>query len=258
MDFESLSLDSLTDVLLSTPIPDLTSCCKTSKRIEQICASDSFWPKRITQDFPTSVANKPVDLSWKDWYIQMSEFQIDLIQLDSNDREAYITEEILPEVLKQLKILEQRSTELAKIYFSGEWDSNQTDFEEQSNRLEVGVISPSKFVALILFRFVRIMVDDRQDLLDNDLFDYYYDLNEEERKITFEEYKKIPIPLSKFLNMLSENEQQYMNCFNLSDEFKCKLGYGERKEVIKKRIHEVNIWTLPRLEKAMQDDINWR
>lgn len=260
MDFETLSIDSLTDILLQTPIADLTQLCTTNKRVQEICFSDSFWQKRLAQDFPNEVAKKPANLSWKDWYINVSEFKIDFLKLEYEDsREEYLLEKVIPEIFKQLRILEKRSIDPPKIYFSGEGDSNQTTFERASNHLELGVVSSSKFVALILLRFVRIIIDDHQTMLDEDLFSRHYDLGEEKRKlITEEEFNKIPIPISEFLELLSHHEDQYLSSFDLSDEFKVKLGYGKNKQVIRKRLHEVNIWTLPRIEQAFSEDINWR
>lgn len=261
MDFETLSTDSLTDVLLQTPIADLTQLCTTNKRVQQICASDSFWQKRLLLDFPKAT-EKPAEIAWKDWYINVSEFKIDLIRLESDEREEYITEEVLPEVFKQLKLLEGRSNDPAQMYFSGEGDSNQGSFEHASNHLELGVISTSKFVALILLRFVRIVFDEREDLFDINLFDHcydlYHDLDPAERAFcTVKDLQKVPVALSEFLHILSKQEATYMSSFGLSDEFSVKLGSGKRKQVIKKRIHQVDVWTLPRIEKAFAEDLSW-
>lgn len=52
-----------------------------------------------------------------------------------------------------------------KLYFSGEYDSNQTKFEYASNYLEVGVSSNNEIVGLVLLRLLRIIIDKNTKLL---------------------------------------------------------------------------------------------
>ena len=54
--------------------------------------------------------------------------------------------------------LQNRSGE-DRVYFSGEFDSNQTEFEKLSNHLEIGVIAPTKIEGLVLLRLLRMIVD---------------------------------------------------------------------------------------------------
>jgi hypothetical protein len=57
-----------------------------------------------------------------------------------------------------------------KSIFSGEYDSNQAKFEKGSNNLKFGVLSNNKTVVLILFRFLRIIIDNRPEFLEEDSF----------------------------------------------------------------------------------------
>lgn len=58
-----------------------------------------------------------------------------------------------------------------RLYFSGEGDSNQTKFEYGSNNLKFGVLVYNKTTALVLLRFLRIIIDNRPDFLLEDPFE---------------------------------------------------------------------------------------
>lgn len=75
--------------------------------------------------------------------------------------------ELITALEVKLKELERGEV---KIYFSGEFDGNQTKFESLSNHLEVGVIAPNKITGLVLLRLVRIIIDENTDLLMDDCF----------------------------------------------------------------------------------------
>lgn len=128
-----------------------------------------------------------------------------------------------------------------KVYFSGEIDSNQTDFEKQSNNLEIGVIAYDDFVGSIMLRLLRYIID-----LNDDLFFIDREDSQEDNPIN---------TLESLLQYLSKREKQYQVSFYISDIYTQKLyfGSGLKKKLIKKNMYDVDIWTLKRLELEAHD-----
>ncbi len=71
--------------------------------------------------------------------------------------------EILLKVLDSLESTKD-TFDTDQIFVSGEFDSNQTKFEEQSNNLEIGVIARSETVGHTLLFFLRMLTDNNFDL----------------------------------------------------------------------------------------------
>lgn len=74
-------------------------------------------------------------------------------------------------------ITNKNITNERKVYFSGEYDSNQTKFERASNDYEVGVIANNHHIGRILLRLLRIIIDDNIDL-----FDLPFEIRDEEEE----------------------------------------------------------------------------
>jgi len=69
---------------------------------------------------------------------------------------------------KLLKIIESFYDQKNDTYgFQGEFDSNQTKFESESNKMKIGVHAPLKYI-YICFRILRYIIDDNWELLDED------------------------------------------------------------------------------------------
>ena len=244
MNFEQLPADALTELLLQCPIRGLAQWPATCRKVQAICSGDYFWQLRTRRDYPLEPA-PDTDTTWKEWYQTISEAKIDLTKLQDKRRDDYVSDDLLPKIFSRLRAIQKRSSEPAKMYFSGEGDSNQTTFERKSNHLQIGVVSNSEFVALCLLHFVRILVDGRPDLLDIDLFDRIADGDVEG-----------PVTLTTFLDVVSRSERDYLVSFGLNDLFEVTLGYGKRKTLIQTTISGVDVWTIPRIIKALKD-IEW-
>jgi hypothetical protein len=157
--------------------------------------------------------------------------------------------EIFNQVRDYLKTLITQATEAkqpTRIYFSGEFDSNQTKFERMSNNLEIGVIANDEQVAMVLLRFVRIVVDNHEDLFVWDLGD-------------FKSYVEKPETIENIVAYLSERETTYSHSFELDQVPTVTLRGWDRtvggitKYIINKQIHEIDLWTFPRVMLAMED-----
>lgn len=145
------------------------------------------------------------------------------------------------DALKELCVT--RKNKRAKVYFSGELDSNRTTFEEKSNQLEIGVAAYDDFVGLIMLRLLRYAVDFNDDLFLSDKED------SQEEKLTND--------FESLLEYLSKCEKQYQTSFYISDIYTRELsgydGSKYKKTIIKKNIFDVDVWTLKRLESSLHD-----
>lgn len=142
-----------------------------------------------------------------------------------------------------------------RIYFSGEFDSHQSDFERASNNLEIGVITSTEITALILLFFIRIIIDHRQELLLETA------ISSEKRvktkhghkmKIVYPENGK-KIKMKKIIKNLAWREKAYMQSFKLDEEFTRKLYYGKDMKVIIKDFNEIDVWTFSRVMSEIKE-----
>jgi hypothetical protein len=153
--------------------------------------------------------------------------------------------ELVNSIQSYLEKLSKESTQPYKIYFSGEFDSNQTDFEKQSNHLEIGVIANDKTVGLVLLRFLRIIVDEYPFLIWNSL-----GFDDGVKKDT-------TIELKRLVHKMSNYEKTYMASFDLNEAFTVKLYGGHGDVQIEKRLYEVKIWNLQKIFDDLADGIDW-
>jgi hypothetical protein len=73
--FESLPDDLLLEEILpSLPLDDLMRLCSTSRRLHDLCQTDAMWARRLLQEYPSTVANKPANLTWQDYYFQVAPY----------------------------------------------------------------------------------------------------------------------------------------------------------------------------------------
>jgi hypothetical protein len=75
--------------------------------------------------------------------------------------------ELFLQITKVLKIIEISSNkENKKLFVDGEFDSNVTTFEHLSDELEIGVHAYSHDVGYCLLALLRMIIDERFDLLN--------------------------------------------------------------------------------------------
>lgn len=156
---------------------------------------------------------------------------------DNDNNEEYTTP-VFNFLMNHLKELSKKSTEPYKVYFSGEFDSNQTVFEKLSNNLQIGVIANNETTGLILLHFLRMIIDQHPDLFFWNLQDKIgYDITEYEMSI------------DEIVALFARFEEQYMSSFDLNDIFVVKLRSWSKEITIEHTINDVNIWTLERINK---------
>jgi hypothetical protein len=149
---------------------------------------------------------------------------------------------ILESVLINCEQLEKLLTSKSHIYFSGEFDSNQTRFEKDSNNLEIGVIAKSSIVGASLLHLLRIIIDQNVEIIDMAL-DEILDNND-------------PICPITIMRSFSSDFESYGSDFKLNEKFTSTLicyDFNLKKSVetiIEKYINDVDIWTLSRISNA--------
>lgn len=145
-----------------------------------------------------------------------------------------------------------------RLYFSGEFDSIQSKFEKGSNNLKFGVLANNETVALVLLRFLRIIIDDRGDMLMKDSFCSLVseECDPKEGNWVTCYMKRIvkngeSMKMDEIINRISSHEISYMNSFSLNEPISTSFI---RKELnFEKRLDEIDIWTLPRVMFEMRD-----
>jgi len=157
--------------------------------------------------------------------------------------------DLLNWIEKHLK--ELSSDDNPKLYFSGEYDSNQTKFERCSNNLQLGVLAYNKITALVLLRFLRIIIDNRPEFLLEDPFTSFVEEFDGNGLIVevIQDIKQMEI--SEIVEKISKQEEDYMQCFSLDKPITTNFTKTEYNFV--RRLDEIDIWTLPRIMKEMRD-----
>jgi hypothetical protein len=159
-------------------------------------------------------------------------------------------QDLLNLIEKYLK--ELPTTDKPKIYFSGEYDSQQTEFESGSNKLKLGVLAYNETVALVLLRFLRIIIDDVTDFLTEDSFCTYVSIFDTKSNC-ITEIEKIDkeIEIKEIIKRISEGEETYIQSFSLDQPI--HTNFVQEEYNFTKRLDEIDIWTLPRIMKEMRD-----
>lgn len=62
----------LRDILPKIPLSTLTEACSLHPRINQLCQLDKLWQDRTAFEFFKEYNNKPLDISWRDYYLLLT------------------------------------------------------------------------------------------------------------------------------------------------------------------------------------------
>jgi hypothetical protein len=149
----------------------------------------------------------------------------------------------LIESLRTIDISTRNRTSLTsyfeKLYIDGEPGSNQTAFETMSNHLKIGVKANSDCVGYSLLAFLRMIIDERFDLLATWIEDY------------LEEHKRDNINVAGILmEILSKQETAYSDKYSLGrPEITRMLKGFEGSKIITKAVSEIDIWSFERIAK---------
>lgn len=72
------------EVLPILPLPNLMEFCVSSPRINQLCQNSDLWVARTNLEFPVASRNKPVNISWVDYYLLLSGNKLIPVYLGDN------------------------------------------------------------------------------------------------------------------------------------------------------------------------------
>jgi len=163
-------------------------------------------------------------------------------ELSTNEL-IYIIFKVLDYFLDNLDDTDQLS--VPHIFVSGEYDSNQTEFERKCNQLEIGVLSSFTIIGKTCLPLLRAIVDDNLD----GLFYRLTCMNEEE-------FDKNTHPL-EVADILAEFESQYGSSHPITQNPNVTL-IGIRKKKVKnimvtKSVDQMDLYTLPRIVALFYD-----
>ena len=134
-----------------------------------------------------------------------------------------------------------------KIFISGEFDSNQTEFERMSNALEIGVVANSKGVGHSMLVFLRMIIDRYPEY-----FFYIFEYDSEDDEVE----NLNSMTMDEIYSYLSKQETIYTDIYDKKSEIGRKLWQrgswkeGSRKINISKDADEINLWDLARTKKV--------
>lgn len=149
----------------------------------------------------------------------------------------YTMRDVIEELIRMDKEITSNGESDEKVYFSGEFDSSQTEFEEKSNHLEIGVLARSAIIGKACLRLVRYIIDKHSDKL------FEIDIHN-----TFRHFECDQPGIKRLVYYLAYTEEQYMNCFNPNDKFTVTLYKWNSQHIIQTTISEVDIWTINRIK----------
>jgi len=221
MHFSDLSREVQFQTLLNLPYRDILNYCETHTDAQRICNDDSFWRMRLQRETNWPIAYLPGETFREKFQIFQTSSEHELNETIGNS--------ILPDLFESIK---ERNTGTPKIYFAGEFDSNQSKFERASNHLEIGVIANNETIGLALLRLTHYIVDEDIEL-------YYDDLS----NLADDEL----VTVDSIIRYLSEHEQDYAVSFDLTDTFTVDLVSARGDNTITNNIANVDLWTLPRV-----------
>jgi len=156
--------------------------------------------------------------------------------------------ELLDIIEKYLKELPSNNN--PKLYFSGEYDSNQSKFEYGSNNLEFGVLATNQTIALVMLRFLRIIIDNRPEFLLEDSFSQWVEEYDPKDDCMIEILKcDKELEIEEIIELIACKEDNNTSSFSLDQPITTDF-YGDN---FTKRLDEIDIWTLPRIMKEMRD-----
>jgi hypothetical protein len=149
----------------------------------------------------------------------------------------YSINDVIRELIKMNKEVVATSNFEDKIYFSGEFDSSQTEFETMSNQLEIAVRANAAVIGKACLRLVRYIIDKHHNtLFKTDLHD------------TYRHFECDYPGIRRLVYYLAYTEEQYIQSFYPNQKFEKVLSNGYSEQTIQTTLSQVDVWTIDRLE----------
>lgn len=230
-----------------------------------ISSSQLSYQSSSPSDIDTKVKSKKRNI--KDEKVQVSDI-LDLLKVKFTKKNNKIILRFILQALKQLP----NEWEENKLFFSGECDTNQTTFEEDSNKLRIGVLARNKTVGRILLSFLRLLFDSNHKIIYYRLSDSFSYQEEEEESVSSKKIKvdestiiesrvgenkvdEDEITIDEILNEIACCEDDTIYDVNeKSDISKCittTLSGCDGSYIYSRQLFCVDMWTLERIETTM-------
>jgi hypothetical protein len=262
LSLEALPYEMLTHALECLTYQDLISYMATSCHSHELKADEIYWRNRVKKDFlidpdliypgldmfETYTKLFQQEQEWKEMSKRSRELLVDtspqtIFAVDEKDDEttwckSYVKElphwtvmsTMLKLILKELQRMEDSSTEVPRMHFTGS-DWSPQGFIRESNHLRLGFISKSDTVAIISLQLIKAIVDNNS---------YYFECELEE--ILHEE---TAVSVENMIERLSMDD--YHLSFSLLGKYTTSMT-GRKGDIrVESDITKVNIWTLARL-----------
>lgn len=149
--------------------------------------------------------------------------------------------------------LEKQSADWSeeKIFIDGEYDSNQTKFERDSNDGKIGILSNSDNVGHCLLVFLRMIIDrnfsffffmfDIEPIYDSD------GVEDDDNVVDEVDRTNFNLTMMQIFNVLKKQERTYTTIFGKNDPIKIELMNVGGKHIINKKALDVDLWNLSRI-----------
>lgn len=134
------------------------------------------------------------------------------------------------------------------VYTSTEFDGNQTEYEQLSNNLKIGVKAKSDIVGTTLSLFLRAIIDHNYGIIATCIYDDYFDQGNTKKA-------DIETNLQHVVQVLAKMEGAEGLKQQIDKEIEIKLSGGKKSKTrkIKKFGYEIdNLWTFDIIRKFIK------
>lgn len=205
----------------------------------QCVKSDVFWIQKHQEDYGG------IDVNINAQKEHFRKFNaIVLMPDDQYDKEEEFGI-LMRKMIQRLEYLERNSNKPTRIFFTSEYDSNRTEFEELAVYMKIGTVSKCSTVGFALLMLVKFLIDYRLDIHN------YYPIDDENKEYSY----------SNMIECFCSRTSSQGDVFNLNEPFKRNMYRyvdnidGESIRINYELIREfsdIDIWTLERVRKEIE------
>lgn len=147
---------------------------------------------------------------------------------DFQDYDKHV--KIIAKLVSYMRTVEDAATNNTRLFIDGEYDSNQTEFEAQSNLCRIGVSAKNTKVGHALLHLLRIHIDNNYFLMEAFLDDKEQD----------------SFTVSELFEILAEKETEYTTVYEKGARVKDVNGRAVKRS-------SIDVWTLDRISAAFSN-----
>lgn len=130
----------LHEILLYLDIKDLSHLCQVNKDINKLCLDEYLWEHKVINEYPDYYDNKPIDMSWYNYYLNLvTEYQTD-IYIYSNNVYEYIGNIFMNIFIQDINIIIQKVVGMVIKLFKFDFGQYIIVFTDDDNQ-PVGIVT---------------------------------------------------------------------------------------------------------------------